>query len=100
MTVEEYIGTFNGEVRHDDYQITIHHPNSDPRSFLGLKMIITWESERRTCYYVGNQQAGRLGEIAGDPIVEGSYTDYKVASLFATSYIYNHFIEGNCETAA
>lgn len=96
VTVEEYTGNFNGVARPDDYYITIYHPDSAPRSFVGLKTNVTWEFESKTCYYVGNQQAGRLAEVPGGPIVEGTYEDYRVTSLFATSYLYSRFIEANC----
>lgn len=83
-------------VRSDDYYITVHHPDSDPRSFVGVMMKVTWEFENRTCYYVGNRQAGKLAEVPGDSVIEGDYKDYRVSSLFATSYTYGRFIEDNC----
>ena len=77
------------------------HPESDPRSFVGFKYNVTWESERRVCYYVGNRQAGSIFEVAGDPavndpVIEGNYKEYKVNSLFATDFKYSHFDETQC----
>ena len=64
-----------------------------PRSFVGLKNGVTWEMERRPCYFVGNGQGGKLSkeEIAdpNDSVIEGRYTDYIVESTFATDYKYS-----------
>ena len=96
-TVVEYIGPFNGVERDDDYNITLHYGNAD-RSFVGLKMDMTWEFERRTCYYVGNTQGGTLAELEdSSSVIEGIYTDYKVDSLFETNFSpFSQFMEGYC----
>ena len=54
---------------------------------------MTWKFEKRVCYYVGNTQAGQLAEVSdpNDSVIEGTYNDYKVDSLFATNYVYSHF---------
>ena len=63
---------------------------------------MTWELERRPCYFVGNGQAGRLVEVTppdpNDPVIEGKYSDYIVGSLFATDYTYSHFNDSMCST--
>ena len=89
----EFEGEFGGVLRDDDYVITVDHPDFEPRSFVGLKADVTWEFEERVCYYVGNTQAGELAEVTepNDSVIEGTYKDYKVNSLFATDYEYSHF---------
>ena len=74
------------------------HAEADPRSFVGLKSDITWEFERRVCYYVGNTQAGKLAEVSepNNSVIEGVYSDYQVESLFATGLTYTHFNEDRC----
>ena len=59
---------------------------------------VTWELERRPCYFVGSGQAGPLAEVSepNDSVIEGVYSDYIIESLFATSYTYSHFLEGRC----
>ena len=98
VTVSSYTGLFGGEDRTDDYIITVDHPQSDPRSFVGLKYSVTWEFEKRVCYYVGNTQAGKLAEVSdpNDSVIEGDYTDYKVDSLFATDFKFSHFDVSRC----
>ena len=100
MTVEEFTGEFSGVKRDDDYVITVRYPGSAPRSFVGLESSVTWELERRPCYFVGSGEGGALYEVSApdpnDPVIEGQYTDYIVKSLFATSYRYNHFNNSLC----
>ena len=93
VAVTPHNGDFDGVQRTDDYVITVDHPDSPPRSFVGLRYPLTWEREYRVCYYVGNPQAGPLREVSdpNDPVIEGVYDDYKVDSLFATDYIYSYF---------
>ena len=101
MTVVEFTGEFGGEQRDDDYVITVRHPGSTPRSFVGIESSVTWELERRPCYFVGNGQAGRLVEVSppdpNDRVIEGKYSDYIVGSLFATDYTYSHFNDSMCQ---
>ena len=98
-TVEEHVGPFNGVERNDDYDITLHYSDSPDRTFVGLKVNVTWEFEHRTCYYVGNGQAGTLAEVAGSSVIEGDYVDYKVDSLFETEFSpFGQFMEAYCDT--
>ena len=98
VTISSYTGLFGGEARTDDYIITVDHPQSDPRNFVGLKSDVTWEFEKRVCYYVGNTQAGKLAEVAdpNDSVIEGDYNDYKIDALFGTDFKYSHFDETQC----
>ena len=94
----ENTGFFNGMLRDDDYIITVNYPGSPPRSFIGLRASVTWEFEGRPCLYVGNPQAGPLWRTV-DPnysVIEGTYRDYKVDSLFSPHFAFAHFDETNC----
>ena len=103
MTVQEFTGLYDNESRTDDYIVTVRYPGTPPRSFVGLKNGVTWEMERRPCYFVGNGQGGKVSkeEIAepNDSVIEGRYTDYIVESTFATDYKYSHFDESKCNSA-
>ena len=60
---------------------------------------MTWEFEERPCLYVGNSQAGPLGERDVDPndsVIEGSYMDYRVDSMFSSDFKFSHFEETRC----
>ena len=100
VTVEEFDGEFDGESSDDDYVITVRYPGQPSRSFVGMESSVTWELERRPCFFVGDGQGGKVFEIAepdpNDPVIEGHYTDYIVESLFATDYTYSHFNETLC----
>ena len=98
VTVSSYTGLYGGEERTDDYIITVDHPQSEPRRFVGVKYSVTLEYERSVCYYAGNTQAGRLVEVSdpNDSVIEGDYTDYKVDSLFATDFRFSHFDGSRC----
>ena len=94
----EYDGEFDGSSRANDHVVTVNYPNSPPRSFVGLLFNVTWEFERQPCIYVGSPQAGPIDEVdtPNDSVIEGEYTDYEVASTFATDFTYRHFDESRC----
>ena len=94
----EYDGEFDGSTRANDYVVTVNYPNSPPRSFVGILSTVTWEFEKRPCIYVGNSQAGPISEVdsPNGSVIEGEYTDYEVASMFATDFTYSHFDESRC----
>ena len=54
--------------------------------------------EERPCLYVGNSQAGKLGEEVepNDSVIEGSYQDYIVDSVFSPSFRFAQIDENNC----
>ena len=61
---------------------------------------MTWEFEHKPCLYVGNSQAGPLGEEDVDPndsVIEGSYVDYRVDSMFSSNFTFSYFDEEACE---
>ena len=94
----EYTGLYNNELRNDDYIITVNYPGCPPRSFIGQSHYMTWEFERRPCLYVGDSQAGLLGEdvVPNDSVIEGTYSDYEVDSMFSSHYAFSHFKEYVC----
>ena len=59
---------------------------------------MTWEFEKRPCLYVGNSQAGPLGEAVdpNDSVIEGTYRDYEVDSLFSPEFKFYHFDKTHC----
>ena len=97
MNVEENTGDFNGVARDDDYIVTVNYPGSS-RRFVGLRYSVTWEFERRVCLYVGNSQAGPLGEtvVPNESVIQGTYLDYEVDSMFSPDFMFSHFDKSNC----
>ena len=93
-----YDGEFDGSGRPNDYVVTVNYPGKQPRSFVGVMSSVTWEFEKRPCIYVGNSQAGPIAEVdtPNDSVIEGEYTDYEVASMFDTDFIYSHFDADRC----
>ena len=62
---------------------------------------MTWEFERRPCLYVGRSQAGPLAEEDVDPndsVIQGTYRDYRVDSMFSSAFTFSHFDEDLCPT--
>ena len=58
VDVTDHLSDFNfdGAQRDDIYNITVNYPGSTP-SFVGILSTVTWP-----CLYIGNSQAGPLGE--------------------------------------
>ena len=72
------------------------HPKH--RLLPALKYNLKWNHDIMTCYYVGNKQGGpeRSHNLA-ESVIEGTYTQYKTASLFATSFDFSEFDESLCD---
>ena len=98
VNVTKNTGSFNGAFRDDDYIITVNYPNSPLRRFVGLHYSVTWEFEKRPCLYVGNSQAGPLGETVdpNDSVIEGTYKNYEVEGLFSPEFDFSHFDGTQC----
>ena len=102
VTAQEFTGLFENEMRNDDYVITVRYPGGTPRRFIGMLSDVTWEFEKRPCYFVGNGQGGKLSreEVAppdpNDSVIEGHYSDYAVDFLFSTGYKYSRFNDDRC----
>ena len=99
VDVRENTGFFDGALQDNDYIIIVNYPGSPPRSFVGLGYSVTWEFEKRPCLYVGDSQAGPLGETVdpNDSVIEGTYRDYEVDSLFSPDFVFSHFDESKCQ---
>ena len=95
VQIAQYRGDFNFNAisRSKYYNITVSHPDSDPRSFVGLLYDLSWELENKRCFYVGNRQGGPSGEpkLPEDSVIEGSYQDYITDGPFETSFEYSVF---------
>ena len=92
------MGLFDGNIRDNDFIITVNSPESSPRSFVGLGYSVTWEFEQRPCLYVGSSQAGPLGEIVepNDSVIEGTYKNYEVDSIFSPDFDFSRFDKTQC----
>ena len=57
---------------------------NNPRSFFTIRQGQTYDGTRRVCYY-------------GFSTIEGTFTQYKTKSLFATNYAYTRFDDKKCK---
>lgn len=75
------------------YLVMVTPPNGKPRQFVGDLYPQAWDLSPVPCIYAGNSQGGTLGEFgdANDPVIEGHYSEYVVADLFATQFKYSQF---------
>ena len=100
VDVQEDTSQFNGENREDDFEVTVRYPGKEARMFVGLRSSVTWSWERKPCLYVGNTQAGPLAEVVdpNDSVIEGTYNDYVVESIFSPILKFAHIDNNNCMT--
>ena len=78
------------------YAVTVNGPRG-MRRFLAWKHHRTWDKKSMTCLYAGDAHGGPVYEATSlsDPVIEGTYNEYKVSGLFATEYKYEMF-ESEC----
>ena len=59
---------------------------------------MTWESEQGPCLYVGDSQAGPVGAHVDpdDSVIEGTYQNYEVSSIFSSDFVFSRFEEYRC----
>ena len=90
----------NGETPENYFTVTVRYPGSNERRFVALRSSVTWEFEKKPCLYVGNSQAGPLGEVVdpNDSVIEGTYKDYIVESIFSPNFKFAHIDDENCMT--
>ena len=71
---------------------------SPQRSFIAEQYNQKWDRSEVTCFYAGNSQGGSLGEALdpNDPVIEGTYRDYRVAGLFEYEFTYSQFENNRC----
>ena len=75
------------------YLVMVTPPSGKPRQFVGDLHPQSWDLSLMPCIYAGNSQGGTLGEFRddNDPVIEGHYSEYVVADLFATQFKYSQF---------
>ena len=82
----------------DRYIVTVSPPGRPARRFVSDRFNRVWDNSGRVCYYAGNGQGDRSGELttADDSVIEGKYQDYLVADLYADEFVYNEFENERC----
>ena len=98
VNISSYTGPYgDGTAAPSDriYSITVAYPDAPERTFIADYGKKDW-LDGRPCLYAGNHNGGPIGEVPGsDSVIEGKYSDYEVADLFATDYGFSKF-EANC----
>ena len=82
--------------------ITMYPPGgAKNRTMLAQVYETTWTLNgvpaipRSKCLYVGSQQAGAWPSIF-DPVINGTWQDYRTDSLFDTTWTYSRYREVTC----
>ena len=103
VTVEMFVHTGVPDpyfLEEELFTITIHPvgPGSTKRRFVAELYDQTWDFSREICFYAGSVQGGPVREIddPNDSVIQGSYRDYSVRSLFATDFVYSQFSASLC----
>lgn len=80
------------------YVVRVDHADDPPREFVAELFQRTWDKSSKPCLYAGDGQGGRiLGPVTpNDPVIAGTYRDYRVSSLFDNNFIYNKLEQRNC----
>ena len=101
VTVEQF--TYTGApdpyfLEEELYAITLHPAGAPQRTFIAELYDQTWDYSREICFYAGSIQGGPVREITepNDSVIQGSYRDYNVASLFGTDFVYSQFNVSLC----
>jgi len=70
------------------YSVMITPADRGTQVFIGNLYPHTWDLSKVPCLYAGSLQGGTLGEFGdvNDPVIEGHYSQYMVASLFDTQF--------------
>ena len=65
------------------YVVNVKHPQAQLRSFLADHYSHVWDGSPKPCLYAGSSQGGSISDVEPhDPVLEGSYHEYEVNSLF------------------
>ena len=89
-----------GSNKEDVKVLKINHPNSSVRHVPVLSGHAWFGRGRTSCLYAGDTQGGHVYEVESpnDSLIEGSYKDYIVSSIFANDFKFDRFRHnGNCE---
>ena len=75
------------------YAVTVSAADGSTRRFFAWKSPRTWDLKSQMCLYSGNAQGGLLYEVTSlsDPVIQGTYDEYIVSSLFDPDYKYEMF---------
>ena len=77
------------------YSVTVAYPNATERTFIADYGKKDW-LDGRPCLYAGNHNGGPIGEVKDSgSVIQGKYSNYEVADLFATNYTFSKF-KANC----
>ena len=94
ITVADYTGRL-GSLDPGDrtFYLTISPPSGNTRTFVGVLQERSWDKTRVPCIYVGNRQAGPIGdipedEVPNDSVIEGQYLSYIVSSKYANDCVF------------
>lgn len=77
------------------YVITFTQSDGNVRKVPAKLHSRTWSSSQVSpCLYAGDSEGGYLFEVEepNDSLLEGSYQDYVMATMFSTNYKYSKFI--------
>ena len=110
IDIEPFTGLYNSEYNDTDsdtdctdgscdyYIVSVMHPSSVERKFVGNYYGVTWDFEKRSCLYSGNSQGGPIREVdsPNDSVIEGYIGDYEVSGLFDTQFKYSAFNTSAC----
>ena len=69
------------------------------REFVGELYVRTWDNSVGPCLYAGTGQGGaavEFGNMYGDSVIEGKYSDYILTSRFETDFVYSMFDKSKC----
>lgn len=80
------------------YTVNVTASNGISRAFVGMFYERAWDLSESPCLYVGNKQGGPSGEFddPNDSVLQGSYQDYEVSTLFSNDFIYSVFESDTC----
>ena len=101
IDVEAYDGPVPSYLLEEElYTITVNPAvfPPRPRSFVAELNQQTWDTTADPCFFAGNYQGGAIYEITdpGGTVIEGSFRDYRVDSLFSTDFVYSQFGSNQC----
>ena len=101
MTVSNFTGNFTtDDDRITPYIVTVDHPDSPPRQFIGELFRRTWDKSTKPCLYAGDSQgASSLDEpssLPNDPVIAGTFRNYEVPDLFSSDFVFSKFEQQNC----
>ena len=80
-----------------NYAVTVNAPDGLSRSFVGSLYERPWEI-MLPCLFSGNRQGGATNAFSdpNESVIQGSYQDYEVSSLFDTDFTFSTFDSTAC----